>query len=274
MSNDDPKQVDRQETTPFLLRLFYKSSAFHRLEDFSPSNTHLPQHLQIYTWPTCTLAELTHLLISALPSLLPTPAAGTRVAFRLVYPDTRPAHIATNRGGQPGQFTTKELGSIVIGGVTGEANGTKQEDVKMEDADGNNEGGEPNGNTASEAADALKDLEGDIHKTLQDARFIIGDYIACAVLPPSANGAVAPPPSGPAAGRVGGFGSGPRRGGLPPEGPAGDGYRRGGDRLGGLPPGDPRSSGGMPAGEWRRGEALPTRRGGFGGGPRGRGRGW
>ncbi|KAF4613425.1 hypothetical protein G7Y89_g15462 [Cudoniella acicularis] len=48
-------------------------------------------------------------------------------------------------------------------------------------------------------------LGGEPEKTLQDARFVIGDYVSCAILPPMANGSVAPPPGG---APRGGFGIG------------------------------------------------------------------
>ena len=35
-------------------------------------------------------------------------------------------------------------------------------------------------------------LGGEPEKTLQDARFVIGDYVSCAILPPMDNGGVAP----------------------------------------------------------------------------------
>lgn len=107
------------------------------------------------------------------------------------------------------------------------------------------------------------ELMGDPEKTLQDARFVIGDYVCCAILPPMADGGVAPPPSGPARG---GFGSGRSdmggfgRGGMGPrENGFGGGYRgRGGSRGGfgpGMGPG--LGLGGVPMGEWRRGERIP-----------------
>ncbi len=118
-------------------------------------------------------------------------------------------------------------------------------------------------------------LGGDPDKTLQDARFVIGDYVCCAVVPPMDNGSVAPPPSGPARGNFGGgrseFGgrggaSGPRENGY-------GGYRgRGGPRGGGN-----FGQGFVPSGEWRRGEEVPegpsvgSRGRGFGGGFGGRG---
>jgi len=119
-------------------------------------------------------------------------------------------------------------------------------------------------------------LGGDPEKTLQDARFVIGDYVSCAILPALANGGVAPPPIGPARGG-GAFGAGRGdfggRGGPPREN--GFGFRgRGGPRGGGFGMGP-----GVPSGEWRRGERLPEGPsggrgrgygGGFGGGGRGR----
>jgi len=147
---------------------------------------------------------------------------------------------------------TKDLGSVVVGegGAELEANG----DTVM------------NGNSS---------LEGEAEKTLQDARFIIGDYVSCAILPPLANGSVAPVPAGAGVngqGRIP-YNNGPTRGGFPGgprhdyRGPR-DGYggqgqngfggggafgsrdgRRGGERDDG--------SQSVPMGEWRRGEQLP-----------------
>jgi len=123
-------------------------------------------------------------------------------------------------------------------------------------------------------------VEGEPDKTLQEARFVIGDFIDCAIFPPLADGAVAPPPS-----RNTGMGRGGYNGG-PPSGRGGYGESRGvngfgggyrgrgdgGTRGGGMH-GNGRLGGeGLPSGEWRRGERVPEGpgRGGYG---RGRGRG-
>lgn len=128
------------------------------------------------------------------------------------------------------------------------------------------------------------ELHGQPDKTLQDARFVIGDYISCAIFPPLPNGSVAPPPSSGAVGRSGVGGGGGRgmneygsvRGGQ--VGPRENGYGgfrgrgppRGGSSFGGGRLGD----GGLPSGEWRRGERIPDGPGGRGGYGRGRGRGY
>ncbi|KAL1637791.1 hypothetical protein SLS56_000346 [Neofusicoccum ribis] len=257
--------VDRQTTTPFLLKLFYRSNAFHRLDEFSPhSSAPSPPHLQIYTWPTCSLRELTHLLVSALPSLLPDPAIGTRLSFRLIFPDTRGAASARDTG--PGRYLSKELGSVIVGGG---GPGVEEDDD-----------GDAAAPATTNGRGALDKLEGDADKTLADARFVIGDYVSCCILPPGADGSVAtgPPPAsrypsardygmgrgGPPPPRENGYGDRSYGGGY---GRRGGGPRyEGGGRLGG-------GGGGVPLGEWRRGE-IPSGGpppGGYGRGRGGRG---
>ncbi|OAG36704.1 hypothetical protein AYO21_09088 [Fonsecaea monophora] len=168
--------VDRQSTTPFLLNFCYRSSAFHSLTDFpipTPSNPHphLPAHLQIYTWMSCTLRELALLLTQALPQILPDPAVGTRLSFRLVYPDV---HASRGGGGRlesegRGRYLSKEIGSVVVSAPEYSNGG----------GDGRRGGG------------SAVQLEGDdADKTLEDARFVIGDFIDCAVFPPLSDGTV------------------------------------------------------------------------------------
>ncbi|KAH5127177.1 hypothetical protein HBH70_234760 [Parastagonospora nodorum] len=254
MAAHAPTKIDRQTTTPFLLRLFFKQGAFHRLDEFDPSLPRLPTHLQIYTWQSCSLRELCQLLLSAIPSQLPQPYTGSRIAFRLVYPDIQ----GSNRPGAPGRFISRDIGSVIIGART------RNDDADMEADD------------SATVAEALKQLDGDPDRTLGDVKFLIGDYVACAILPPLPDGGVpaAPPPV-----------SAPGRGG-PPTGPYGSGrgrengfngrgdfgYGRGGRGAGRFDDrrDDRRLSGGVPSGEWRRGEAPPDRDPGFG---RGRGRG-
>ncbi|KAE8451303.1 hypothetical protein EG329_004468 [Mollisiaceae sp. DMI_Dod_QoI] len=243
-----PAKIDRQTTTPFYLKLFYRNNTFHRVEEFTtPSD--LPPHLQIYTWPSCTLRELSHLLTSALPSILPDPAIGTRLSFRLIFPDARNSGPPSG----PGRYMMKDLGSIVIGdGGPGILPDEEEAAIVR--------GGQMEG-----------PLGGEPEKTLQDARFVIGDYVSVTITPAMENGGVAPPPSGPSRGGFGagrGMGDlGGRGGSNPRENGYGGGYRgRGGSRGGGN-----FGQGFVPAGEWRRGERVPDgpaggRGRGFGGG--------
>ncbi|KAI9880238.1 MAG: hypothetical protein M1830_004582 [Pleopsidium flavum] len=255
-------KVDRQTTTPFHLKLFYRTGAFHRLEEFPSSSAgSLPPHLQIYTWPSCTLRELSHLLTSALPNLLPDPVIGTRLSYRLIFPDTRD-------GGRPGpgRYLNKELGSVVVGGGGPGILPTEEEANVV-----------TTGPMAGE-------LGGEPDKTLQDARFVIGDYVSCAIFPPLANGSVAPAPAPGIGGRPGGGGGrgindfGGGRGGVL-GGPRENGF--GGFRVRGSARGAGAfgsngilGDGGLPSGEWRRGERVPDGPGGGRGYGRGRGRGY
>lgn len=180
----------------------------------------------------CTLEQLALELAGSEPSALPKPAIGTRLAFQLVFPDlhnTGPSSHSAPR------FAVKDLGSIVIGAGGLGANLTE----------------------ADEAAARRESA-----KTLRDAKFVVGDYISCAVLPPLADGSVAPVSAakrepissmrdsrgghrGDYSSRDGGFGRGGGRGGR-------QGWRDGGAER-------------IPTGEWRRGERLPD-------GPRSRSR--
>lgn len=240
---DKRNVIDRQNTTPFHLKLFYRQNAFHHLSDFpipSPGNhaPPLPAHLEIYTWHSCTLRELSQLLTTALPSQLPDPAAGTRLCFRLIYPDTRGA-AADGRG----RYLSKDMGSVILGAS----------DRKEENNDSRENGGAPG---------RRRFQEDDADKTLADARFVIGDYIDCAILPPLEDGSVAPPISGRGTVPSSALGGGMRAFGGPGPGPSREnGYsgRRGSGRGNGIPSGD-----------WKRGERLPE---GVGGGGWGRRRG-
>ena len=106
-------------------------------------------------------------------------------------------------------------------------------------------------------------LEGEPEKTLQEARFVIGDFVDVCVLPPGADGSVVGPP--PVRGRGAVAAREGERGGRE-NGGYGGGYRgRGRGGFGG--PEGRLGGGGLPSGEWRRGEKLPAEgRGGFRGG--------
>ena len=230
----------------------------YSLEDFHASSSlSLPPHLQVYTWPTCTLRELSHLLTTALPNLLPEPAVGTRLSYRLIFPDTRDS----GRPG-PGRYLSKELGSVVLGG----------------DDSGILPSNEEAANVVAGGPMAAA-LGGEPEKTLQEARFVIGDYISCAVFLPLPNGSVAPAPTPGPSGRAGGFGRGGNTYstgrneplGPPRENGFGDFRVRGSARA--FSGDNGIGSGGVPSGEWRRGERVPDGSPGEAGYGRGRGRG-
>ncbi|KAL2110008.1 hypothetical protein VUR80DRAFT_1699 [Thermomyces stellatus] len=188
-----------EEACPFLLKLFYRTGSIIRPEDFAAR--HPPPHVEVYTHKYCTLTELAaHLTALLPPSLLPSPPIGTRLVFQLVYPDIR------NPNPHQRRYLAKDLGSVVIGGDPDEegigAAGTNDDD-----------------------------------RTLADAKFVVGDFVSCVVLPPLEDGSVAPVSFAKREkhpvrenGRLGGSaGPGPSFGVSAP----------------------------FPAGDWRRGERVP-----------------
>ncbi|KAI0199950.1 hypothetical protein F4808DRAFT_196719 [Astrocystis sublimbata] len=265
--------MDRETTSPFALQLFYRTGAFHRPDEFTSPDA-LPPSLTLNTWLDCTLSELAHHIAAAASSssssnteyhqnLLPSPAIGTRLAFRLLFHDTRAATTSTPLS-TTAKYTVKELGSVVIG-----------------------DGGRGLDTEEPESEKTLSDT--DPHKTLADARFVVGDYVSCAILPPLADGSVAPASSA-RMGRGMGVGEARVKVGRAPDGPGasfrkregdwgnpaaaaatpflvsrGEGRGRGGGGGGGSGRGGYEHFGSaargarshVPSGEWRRGEQLP-----------------
>ncbi|KXL45667.1 hypothetical protein M433DRAFT_511690 [Acidomyces richmondensis BFW] len=256
--------LDRTTIPPFLLRCYWRTNRPLPATEFSvppPANSEkildysqlLPPSLrqnavQIYTWPTCTLRELTALLTSVLPSPAGLGVVGARVVYKLVFPDTR----AEVRGDGRGRWVERALGAVVVG-------------------DGGGEGDEAD-------------------KTLADARFVIGDYVAAVIYPPTATVAgeegrgsrrPLPPPypygsrdveAGYGGRQPGGYGydvgdeyRGGGRARGPPARENGYGVWRGGGGRGygggGGVGGGGRERGGagppLPSGDWRRGERPP-----------------
>jgi histone deacetylase complex subunit SAP18 len=165
--------------------------------------------------------------------------------------------------GMRGRWTTKEMGSVVIAADT-------TGDAEEQDAANGDSGG---------AGIKFRNTE-EAERTLADAKFVIGDFVDCAVFPPLADGSIAP--GGPRGSYAGGPGSrGMGTSGPPPPRENGYGRSRGGgyglgrgDAFGGGGRGGDFSGGRVPPGEWRRGERLPESGYGRGfGGGRGRGRG-
>ncbi|PHH61124.1 hypothetical protein CDD81_741 [Ophiocordyceps australis] len=88
------EESDHDPPAPSFISLFYRTGAFHRLDDFAYPST--LSHVTIYAWPDCTLDELAMDLAAAKASALPFPAIGTRIVFQLVYPDLRGTSAASS----------------------------------------------------------------------------------------------------------------------------------------------------------------------------------
>ena len=140
-----------------------------------------------------------------------------------------------------GRYLSKEMGSVVV--------------AAPEYSNGDGTGG--------------MRLEGeDAEKTLEDVRFVIGDFIDCAVFPPLSDGTVVSRGSVSGRGGVRENGYGRVRGGG--YGLSGRASYNGFGPRGGGEFGGPAN---IPSGEWRRGERLPDS-GGFRGGRGGLRRGY
>ncbi|KAK3357342.1 Sin3 associated polypeptide p18-domain-containing protein [Lasiosphaeria hispida] len=272
MASLSPSPMDEDASlvhpTPFLVKLFYRTSAFHRPDEFAAPS--LPPYVPVYTWKTCTLTDLTDHLAAATPPVLPDVSIGCRLVFRLLFVDPR------GHDDRPPRYIAKDIGSVVIGvggpGVAASADVDDDDNYRMD--------------TGAAEADAATDAN-DGTKTLNDARFVVGDYISCTILPPDSHtGDVAPRPGPRTGGRGAGVGAGdgrstigvapppqrdqiswgsrPRRsntdhssthysgGGHYPRSPRNDRGGRASDARG-------LERGGFPEGEWRRGERIPSR---------------
>ena len=89
--------VDRKTECPFLLRVFCKRDGHNKIDDYSPTSVPKCEELQLYTWPDCTLRELTDLVKHALSDAR---RPRCRLSFAVVYPDKK------------GQTAMKEVGLI------------------------------------------------------------------------------------------------------------------------------------------------------------------
>lgn len=131
-----------------------------RVSDFCSSPS--PPSIEVHTWYSCTLYELALELADARPGAFPSPAVGTRLVFQLISPED---DDSDNEGSSRARFSAKDLGSVVIG-----------------------EGG-PGAEVENDPATERRERE--LPRTLDEARFLEGDYISCAILAPMPDGSVA-----------------------------------------------------------------------------------
>ncbi|KAI0692188.1 Sin3 associated polypeptide p18-domain-containing protein [Cerioporus squamosus] len=229
--------VDREKTAPFLIRTFVKIGTYHRLNQFEDGPLPLADEQQIYTWRDATLREVLTTLRSSAPNSTEYRHPLARYSFRAVFADSA----------SRGRFSQKDLGTVYSRDILGEP-GTLDHPAPrlLEDAE----------------AESTTNAEQD--RTLDELRFVPGDYLCVMVqLPkgvtvptgpggelsikgsagPPANGWKAPggvrgdagwgggvaanpgPGAGPGLGRGGG---GHWRGNSGPEGPGPRGGRGGG----------------------------------------------
>ncbi|TFK32676.1 Sin3 associated polypeptide p18-domain-containing protein, partial [Crucibulum laeve] len=224
------------KTAPFLIRTFVKIGGFHRITLFEDGTLPTTDEQQIFTWRDAKLREVLTTLRNTAPHVAEYRHPLARFFFRTVYADS------SNRG----RFTSRDLGQVYSRDILGEPG------------------------TLNTIAPSLRDeLEPEDHdhdeknKTLDDLRFLPGDYLCVSVVLPKSvtvpgelsikgSGAPGATPSG----WRGGAGAGPAA--------------RGDGGWGGSVAAPPAGRGG---GHWRGSSDGPPPPAGGRGGRGGRGRG-
>ncbi|KAF7775662.1 hypothetical protein Agabi119p4_4055 [Agaricus bisporus var. burnettii] len=147
----------RETTAPFLVRAFVKIGSFHRLSLFEDGVLPTTDEQQLFTWKDATLREvLTTLRITA-PNIPEYKHPLARFSFRAVYADP------TLRG----RFAQKDLGMVYSRDILGEPGALNTTAPRLlEDTEG-----------------APTDRERE-ERTLDDLKYIPGDYLLIAVLLP------------------------------------------------------------------------------------------
>ncbi|ORY08136.1 SAP18-domain-containing protein [Basidiobolus meristosporus CBS 931.73] len=118
--------IEREKTTPFLVRVFCKAGEHHRIKDFDFDKSPVEDEVQLYAWKDTTLKELSMLLKQNHPEY---ERRDTKFSFRIIYQDNL-----------RGRFIPKDIGAVL--------NSRKSPEEE---------------------------------KTLDEARFVIGDYLDVAI---------------------------------------------------------------------------------------------
>ncbi|KAH7912930.1 Sin3 associated polypeptide p18-domain-containing protein [Hygrophoropsis aurantiaca] len=222
--------VPREKTAPFLIRAFVKVGTFHRLSLFEENTLPTTDEQQIFTWKDATLREVLTTLRNVAPTIPEFRHPLARYSFRAIYAD------AANRG----RFAQKELGIVYSRDILGEPGSLEAPAPRLlEDTDNDNR----------ELSEREKE-----ERTLDELRFVPGDYLCVAILLPK--GATTAAAGGEIT--IKGSATAPSANGW-----KSGGANRGGD--GGWPGGTTAPPAGRGGGHWR-GDSNPPAPG-----PRGRG---
>ncbi|KAF9068705.1 Sin3 associated polypeptide p18-domain-containing protein [Rhodocollybia butyracea] len=151
--------VSRDKTAPFLIRTFVKIGSFHRLSLFEDGTLPTTDEQQLFTWKDATLREVLTTLRNTAPHVPEYRHPLARFSFRTVYADS----------GNKGRFSQKELGMVYSRDILGEP-GTLTA-VASRIVEENDENREPTDREKEE-------------RTLDELRFVPGDYLLLAVLLP------------------------------------------------------------------------------------------
>ncbi|KAF9234359.1 Sin3 associated polypeptide p18-domain-containing protein [Melanogaster broomeanus] len=160
--------VSRDKTAPFLIRSFVKIGSFHRLSLFEEGTLPTADEHQIFTWKDATLREALSTLRNAAPHMVELRHPLARYSFRAIYAD------AANRG----RFAQKELGMVYSRDILGEPGSLNSPAPRLlEDPDAENR------------APTEREKE---ERTLEELRFVPGDYLCVSIILPKSAAPSAP----------------------------------------------------------------------------------
>ncbi|KAF9449052.1 hypothetical protein P691DRAFT_799728 [Macrolepiota fuliginosa MF-IS2] len=152
--------TSRETTAPFLIRTFVKIGSFHRLSLFEEGGLPTTDEQQIFTWKDATLREVLTTLRNTAPHIPEYKHPLARFSFRTVYADPS----------LKGRFAQKDLGMVYSRDILGEPGALNVTAPRLlEDAEGQNR--EPTEREREE-------------RTLDELKFLPGDYLLIAVLLP------------------------------------------------------------------------------------------
>ncbi|KNZ72703.1 Histone deacetylase complex subunit SAP18 [Termitomyces sp. J132] len=155
--------VPREKTAPFLIRTFVKIGSFHRLSLFEDGTLPTTDEQQIFTWKDATLREVLTTLRNTAPLVSEYRHPLARFSFRTVYADSL----------AKGRFSQKDLGMVYSRDILGEPGSLNVTAPRLADEDGTREPSE-------------REKE---ERTLDELRFVPGDFLLVAVLLPKSVGA-------------------------------------------------------------------------------------
>ncbi|KAJ7022066.1 histone deacetylase complex protein [Mycena alexandri] len=225
-------QFSREKTSPFLIRTFLKIGSFHRITLFEDGTLPTTDEQQLFTWKDATLREILTTLRNTAPHVAEYRHPLARFSFRTVYVEQ----------GSRGRFVSKDLGMVYSRDILGEPGTlTSTAPRLLEDA-------------FDTPVERERERE---ERTLDDLRFVPGDFLLIAVLLPKS---VTLPTeiSIKGAAPANGWRTGPGVGST--KGDSGWGSAGAGPLPSGTAPGAGRGGG-----HWR-GDSTATPRGGRGGG--------
>ncbi|KAF8805989.1 hypothetical protein BYT27DRAFT_7141473 [Phlegmacium glaucopus] len=150
----------REKTIPFLIRTFVKIGSFHRLTLFEDGTLPTTDEQQLFSWKDATLREVLTTLRNTAPHVAEYRHPLARFSFRTVYADP------SNKG----RFSQKELGMVYSRDILGEPGSLHTTAPRLlEDTE----------SSTRELNEREKE-----ERTLEELRFVPGDFLLVAVLLP------------------------------------------------------------------------------------------